>query len=983
MPKVYTTRNSLNAGEVSPLISFRDDISKYSSACLTLENAVPLVEGSAKKMPGTYYAGATKNNAKSRLVRFQFSTEQGAILELSAGIIRIWEGATAGDWSLGLALATPAGAIDYNPATAYTAANIALLGPYFGANLHSGFFYHGALFIASPYGTSNAYTVPITFTVNTSDALSVTITGTSPNQGINIALAKTTAANNAASAIQAAIRALISLNVASSNYISLAAWTVTPDATYYATPWIVVPSASSWYNFNTIAACVLANQNDEFPFIWLGNWNSTYWQNANFTASPIELVTPYTEADLFNLDCSTQSADVLWIFHPNYPPAVVERLSANSWAYSLSLPGGQPGEPAYRGTLDVVKTGYSALGQCISLISQSSTCIVVLASPTGAQPFSNGDRVYINLCAGMAELNEGEYLVSGITYGSVTVTVIDAAGTSSTITTTSWYMNLQDPNTLATISSTGFLQYQGGGFAVKVVPMFAAAGDYPACGTLYQERLTVGGSLNNPTQLNGSVQDDYSDFISDPNAEDYAYQFTLVSSQVNQLLNIVGTPNALIVGTSGGIWVISASTGASVSQTNVNASLQSTYGVSQLQPQVVNGSAIFASRSSRIVTFVSYNFVTNQWENIDLTRLNREITIGSSLSTSGIAQTAFQMEPYPIYWAVRNDGQLIGVVFNTQDQVVAWFRVNMVPEGGLIESCAVISGQNQEDQLVVVVNRTINGIVQRYVEYFMPQELFHQLSNAFFVHCGQQWNGGAAVTITGINTSAPNLDCIVTAPNHGFSAGTLVQITDVEGMVEINQDATEAYTVGIGNLTANTFELQGVSSSAWGAYIGGGVVKKVTNQVTGLSYLMGQTVTAVGDGAIILQPTTVTSDSMTFPYYANLITIGIPYTTTIQPTNPVLSQQSATTRGMRQKLNRVTISLYESMGGVMGTDLNYLYPIEYGTGTMAQAPSMFTGEVTRDLDSDWEEQDQFIVQQSDPLPFTVRGFVFRMTANQD
>jgi hypothetical protein len=122
---------------------------------------------------------------------------------------------------------------------------------------------------------------------------------------------------------------------------------------------------------------------------------------------------------------------------------------------------------------------------------------------------------------------------------------------------------------------------------------------------------------------------------------------------------------------------------------------------------------------------------------------------------------------------------------------------------------------------------------------------------------------------------------------------------------------------------------------------------------------------------------------MTFPYYANLITIGIPYTTTIQPTNPVLSQQSATTRGMRQKLNRVTISLYESMGGVMGTDLNYLYPIEYGTGTMAQAPSMFTGEVTRDLDSDWEEQDQFIVQQSDPLPFTVRGFVFRMTANQD
>lgn len=54
---------------------------------------------------------------------------------------------------------------------------------------------------------------------------------------------------------------------------------------------------------------------------------------------------------------------------------------------------------------------------------------------------------------------------------------------------------------------------------------------------------------------------------------------------------------------------------------------------------------------------------------------------------------------------------------------------------GTIESVAVISGAGQEDQLVVVVARNINGMIQRYVEYFMPQELFGQLSNAFFVNC--------------------------------------------------------------------------------------------------------------------------------------------------------------------------------------------------------------------------------------------------------
>jgi hypothetical protein len=49
----------------------------------------------------------TASNGKSRLVPFQFSTDQGAILELSAGMVRIWEGATEGSWSLGLALQVP------------------------------------------------------------------------------------------------------------------------------------------------------------------------------------------------------------------------------------------------------------------------------------------------------------------------------------------------------------------------------------------------------------------------------------------------------------------------------------------------------------------------------------------------------------------------------------------------------------------------------------------------------------------------------------------------------------------------------------------------------------------------------------------------------------------------------------------------------------------------------------------------------------
>jgi hypothetical protein len=409
--------------------------------------------------------------------------------------------------------------------------------------------------------------------------------------------------------------------------------------------------------------------------------------------------------------------------------------------------------------------------------------------------------------------------------------------------------------------------------------------------------------------------------------------------------------------------------------------------VAALQPQLVSGSAIFVSMSTRLVTFFVFNFTTNTWETNDLTRLNRGITLGTSESTSGIAQTSFLAEPYPTFYAVRNDGQLIGLVFNTQDQVYAWFRVNMTPQGGTIESVSAITGSlGQEDQLIVVVNRTINGVTQRYVEYFMPQELFGQLSNAFFVHSGQQWSGGPAGAITGITNANPT---VVTAPNHGFTNGMQVTISGVVGMTSpapqnqsINLDATTAYTVA--GVTTDTFQLAGMDTTLWSAYVSGGMVAQVANQVTGMSYLLGQTVTAVGDCAVILQPTVVTSDTVAFPYYANLITIGIPYQVTIQPTNPVLSSQGATTRGMPQKINRISLSLYQSMGGQYGEDLGHMYDITYGPGTKAKTPQMSTFDaIARDTDCDWSEESTFFVTQDDPLPFTLRGIVFRMSANQD
>src|SRR5271154_4287909 len=81
--------NNFNSGELSPLIESRSDLGKYAAGCQTLQNALPLVEGGAKKMPGTIFAGIAAcggplgiaSTGKSRLVPFEFSTNQSLILE--------------------------------------------------------------------------------------------------------------------------------------------------------------------------------------------------------------------------------------------------------------------------------------------------------------------------------------------------------------------------------------------------------------------------------------------------------------------------------------------------------------------------------------------------------------------------------------------------------------------------------------------------------------------------------------------------------------------------------------------------------------------------------------------------------------------------------------------------------------------------------------------------------------------------------------
>ena len=76
--------------------------------------------------------------------------------------------------------------------------------------------------------------------------------------------------------------------------------------------------------------------------------------------------------------------------------------------------------------------------------------------------------------------------------------------------------------------------------------------------------------------------------------------------------------------------------------------------------------------------------------------------------------------------------------------------------------------------------------------------------------------GGTPQGITGITQASP---AVVTSVAHGYTTGDTVRITNVEGMAEVN-DLSYVITV----IDADTFSLNGIDSTGYGAYVSGGVV---------------------------------------------------------------------------------------------------------------------------------------------------------------
>lgn len=79
---------NFNNGQVSPLLEARTNYQKYNSSCRLIENMFVSLHGSAERRPGTIYIADA--NSISRLIPFEYSTDDNYVLEFGEKTIRFF-----------------------------------------------------------------------------------------------------------------------------------------------------------------------------------------------------------------------------------------------------------------------------------------------------------------------------------------------------------------------------------------------------------------------------------------------------------------------------------------------------------------------------------------------------------------------------------------------------------------------------------------------------------------------------------------------------------------------------------------------------------------------------------------------------------------------------------------------------------------------------------------------------------------------------
>ncbi len=503
----------------------------------------------------------------------------------------------------------------------------------------------------------------------------------------------------------------------------------------------------------------------------------------------VEIESPYASADLAEIQYK-QVGDTMWLVHTNYPPYKLTRTTATTFALSAITFKNGP----FRTRNDIELNNGVTLACSVIVVGESGT---VTATHPIFQPNHVGALLQFTqnrttLKVSKAVTGESDAIDVGGTFHFVTHgtwtgtvylqrstdngtnwdnyrTVVSSADNNIDMSATENEENVQyrvsqtissgtctsdiildssvqigvvriDAFTSATSVTASVLSKLSATTATTrwAIGAWQGVRGYPSCVAFFQNRILYAATVKDRQTIWFSATDDYENFRSGLNDAD-SFSATIACTNSIRWLDSMGD---VVVGTSGDEWYIASNKiDQPLSPTNFVARQQTTCGSAQIGPVRSGSAVLFVDPVGRKVREMTFSSERQQYVAPDLTAMAEHI------SKPRIVAMAMQRNPDQILWCVREDGVLLSMTYERDQNVVAWASHPM--DDALVESVAVIPGTD-EDEIWLCTVRTIGGATVRYIER-MAARVQTDIEEAFYVDCGVQIEGSALTTLTGLS----------------------------------------------------------------------------------------------------------------------------------------------------------------------------------------------------------------------------------------
>ena len=652
-----------------------------------------------------------------------------------------------------------------------------------------------------------------------------------------------------------------------------------------------------------------------------------------------------------------------------------------------------------------------------------------------AHGLANGDEVYISGVAGMTELNDRFYRIANVTTNTFELqdlfdndldgsgfTAYTSGGTATPV------LELATPYTAAQLNDFQFAQ-QGNdlyvvhrshdirkitrvsatswtiGTFVRTNDPFTTTDKYPGCVTFFEGRIIFASTNDNPDSVWASRAPSsagaarYDDFTTGSNDDD-AIIFPIASHQgdIAYILWLSSTPEFIAIGSTSGVSAYDGGgQGDAITPTNIRVRPIDPYPVQDLMP-IANGSVLFyMQKGNRVLRSLEYDLLADSYKSFDRS------FVASHMTKGGFTQLAFQRGRSDIMWAVRADGQLIGITLKgSKEDVSGWHR-HIVGGSGKVISIASESVDSGYDRLWAVIERTINSTTVRYLEYltepfeglFIEDYYTGNLATAETVYKNETFEEQRISSYLDAHAIFDGSDRGSITMTPGATTGTSITFTASSALfasTDVGKEIWKKYEDGAGGgraiirtyTNSTTVVCDIISDFDSTDAIAAGSWFLTSDTITGLYHLEGATIQVMADGR--LHPdVTVSSGSITLTRQSGYVVLGYSYIGIYKTLELVLATQQGNIISVPKNVTDVDILVVNSIGAKYGTQLDRMQQITSSRAGQAtdRPPLPFTGPLSNFYADSWSESKSVIIMQDQPYPCFISGLNLEIDVGEE